>query len=118
MAVSKPVVGAVEPTVIAMDIDSCNGGNGRDNPRPFRVKQLLQELQHALRAGVGLRQHRDTGLLQDVGAGHVRSLGCEVGILDLRSEEHTSELHSLMRISYAVFCLKKKTSTYIRLLAR
>src|SRR3546814_7700923 len=26
-----------------------------------------------------------------------------------RSEEHTSELHSLMRISYAVFCLKKKT---------
>src|SRR3546814_3693938 len=29
--------------------------------------------------------------------------------LDLRSEEHTSELQSLMRISYAVFCLKKKT---------
>src|SRR3546814_6527803 len=32
--------------------------------------------------------------------------------LGLRSEEHTSELQSLMRISYAVFCLKKKkTST-------
>src|SRR3546814_2108750 len=30
----------------------------------------------------------------------------------LRSEEHTSELQSLMRISYAVFCLKKK-NTYI-----
>src|SRR3546814_4157984 len=29
----------------------------------------------------------------------------------LRSEEHTSELQSLMRISYAVFCLKKKTIT-------
>src|SRR3546814_9994736 len=29
-----------------------------------------------------------------------------------RSEEHTSELQSLMRISYAVFCLKKKTNTY------
>src|SRR3546814_4932084 len=28
---------------------------------------------------------------------------------DQRSEEHTSELQSLMRISYAVFCLKKKT---------
>src|SRR3546814_5412126 len=28
---------------------------------------------------------------------------------DPRSEEHTSELQSLMRISYAVFCLKKKT---------
>src|SRR3546814_3706465 len=32
--------------------------------------------------------------------------GTEVA-LDLRSEEHTSELQSLMRISYAVFCLKK-----------
>src|SRR3546814_4606717 len=30
-----------------------------------------------------------------------------------RSEEHTSELQSLMRISYAVFCLKKKTKHYI-----
>src|SRR3546814_6321200 len=30
-----------------------------------------------------------------------------------RSEEHTSELQSLMRISYAVFCLKKKTNTHI-----
>src|SRR3546814_3430682 len=29
-----------------------------------------------------------------------------------RSEEHTSELQSLMRISYAVFCLKKKTTTH------
>src|SRR3546814_4002330 len=31
----------------------------------------------------------------------------------LRSEEHTSELQSLMRISYAVFCLKKKIIHYI-----
>src|SRR3546814_7616797 len=30
----------------------------------------------------------------------------------VRSEEHTSELQSLMRISYAVFCLKKKTTTH------
>src|SRR3546814_5557484 len=30
----------------------------------------------------------------------------------LRSEEHTSELQSLMRISYAVFCLQKKTLTH------
>src|SRR3546814_9835759 len=30
----------------------------------------------------------------------------------IRSEEHTSELQSLMRISYAVFCLKKKTNFY------
>src|SRR3546814_2340165 len=30
-----------------------------------------------------------------------------------RSEEHTSELQSLMRISYAVFCLKKKKNRYL-----
>src|SRR3546814_4231311 len=33
------------------------------------------------------------------------------GIRDMRSEEHTSELQSLMRISYAVFCLTKKKKT-------
>src|SRR3546814_1479432 len=33
-----------------------------------------------------------------------------VGYAQSRSEEHTSELQSLMRISYAVFCLKKKTT--------
>src|SRR3546814_1512928 len=33
----------------------------------------------------------------------------EKGLPELRSEEHTSELQSLMRISYAVFCLKTKT---------
>src|SRR3546814_1849958 len=32
-----------------------------------------------------------------------------------RSEEHTSELQSLMRISYAVFCLKKKKTTHTKL---
>src|SRR3546814_9762694 len=32
----------------------------------------------------------------------------QLGIHQTRSEEHTSELQSLMRISYAVFCLKKK----------
>src|SRR3546814_1484643 len=34
-----------------------------------------------------------------------------------RSEEHTSELQSLMRISYAVFCLKKKKQTITKTLA-
>src|SRR3546814_7297697 len=39
-----------------------------------------------------------------------RSMRCRHDIPDelVRSEEHTSELQSLMRISYAVFCLKKK----------
>src|SRR3546814_6801809 len=37
-----------------------------------------------------------------------RMLGIDFDALRPRSEEHTSELQSLMRISYAVFCLKKK----------
>src|SRR3546814_5042968 len=48
--------------------------------------------------------------LDDCGAYAGRAplqLGKPVGAI--RSEEHTSELQSLMRISYAVFCLKKKT---------
>src|SRR3546814_3907805 len=46
-----------------------------------------------------------------------RELSCDHALArklnesELRSEEHTSELQSLMRISYAVFCLKKKNST-------
>src|SRR3546814_7738195 len=35
-------------------------------------------------------------------------------VVELRSEEHTSELQSLMRISYAVFCLKKKIKEKIQ----
>src|SRR3546814_4747117 len=46
--------------------------------------------------------HRHQVVHQVVVAGHRRE--------HLRSEEHTSELQSLMRISYAVFCLKKKQS--------
>src|SRR3546814_4341939 len=37
-----------------------------------------------------------------------RALVVHFLLVDVRSEEHTSELQSLMRISYAVFCLKKK----------
>src|SRR3546814_2088576 len=41
---------------------------------------------------------------------HARTLFIASGVpYAERSEEHTSELQSLMRISYAVFCLKKKT---------
>src|SRR3546814_5526920 len=38
----------------------------------------------------------------------IRTVGNLVEAIHKRSEEHTSELQSLMRISYAVFCLKKK----------
>src|SRR3546814_5754832 len=39
-----------------------------------------------------------------------RGFGDQMLRIDMRSEEHTSELQSLMRISYAVFCLKNKTT--------
>src|SRR3546814_5964754 len=41
-------------------------------------------------------------------SGRRRSAACSRSLAETRSEEHTSELQSLMRISYAVFCLKKK----------
>src|SRR3546814_10527238 len=66
------------------------------------------------RVSSGLHQKRSSFFH----SGHVsRSCGMtfsakslvEFRTLSSRSEEHTSELQSLMRISYAVFCLKKKT---------
>src|SRR3546814_1920020 len=49
------------------------------------------------------------GTIAAVGTGFALLLSVVPGAADwLRSEEHTSELQSLMRISYAVFCLKKK----------
>src|SRR3546814_1776582 len=44
----------------------------------------------------------------------VREKVIEAGFERMRSEEHTSELQSLMRISYAVFCLKKKKYNYMK----
>src|SRR3546814_15874356 len=45
--------------------------------------------------------------LGEAGAGDAECVQGDVAFVE-RSEEHTSELQSLMRISYAVFCLKKK----------
>src|SRR3546814_7104326 len=41
-------------------------------------------------------------------------VGDDAGAFGVRSEEHTYELQSLMRISYAVFCLKKKKKLHIK----
>src|SRR3546814_7493914 len=74
-----------------------------------------QRIARAERVGLGeallhiaLERHvgGDAGAAQ-IGEHALRTLGRRV-----RSEEHTSELQSLMRISYAVFCLKKKKLTY------
>src|SRR3546814_1510458 len=48
-----------------------------------------------------------------IGLGPVFAVGVGMSIAEVsRSEEHTSELQSLMRISYAVFCLKKKKKNH------
>src|SRR3546814_10886797 len=76
----------------------------------------------AARLDPGAAQRGETGHDVDargrigIGAGGVvdaqRRLAAAGFEIDLaRSEEHTSELQSLMRISYAVFCLKKKNNT-------
>src|SRR3546814_2154030 len=66
-----------------------------------------------------LHRVRDQPVVDDVDLRDMRRLGERRVDLRLvadlpveRSEEHTSELQSLMRISYAVFCLKKQIPTY------
>src|SRR3546814_4663144 len=63
----------------------------------------------AVEAGIQrvVRVQRLARSAPDPGA-QARELPCTVVLDDKRSEEHTSELQSLMRISYAVFCSKKK----------
>src|SRR3546814_3707870 len=53
----------------------------------------------------------DRGQAEHRRGGEIGPLVGQVEHQHQRSEEHTSELQSLMRISYAVFCLKKKTHT-------
>src|SRR3546814_5316670 len=80
----------------------------------FRSRHRLQELGLAV-------EHADGGRPIELVAGEAVEVGVEVAHVDLavhhrlgRSEEHTSELQSLMRISYAVFCLKKKNARILR----
>src|SRR3546814_9558466 len=54
----------------------------------------------------GFLREAERRLFRDVQK--VTGIGAKIALDLLRSEEHTSELQSLMRISYAVFCLKKK----------
>src|SRR3546814_117169 len=73
--------------------------------------------------GIALPQGPEAATINPAGATFVDNgfeIGAQLFILNtrttdlFRSEEHTSELQSLMRISYAVFCLKKKKIIYIK----
>src|SRR3546814_4524602 len=75
-----------------------------------RSRRVQQDVVHAPVGGDG----RETALGDDedqrtAGSGGPQQLTERADLREVaRSEEHTSELQSLMRISYAVFCLKKK----------
>src|SRR3546814_10639808 len=69
-------------------------------------------------AAVGFQPGHRVGLHQAVGFAADRApVDGVLAQVVRRSEEHTSELQSLMRISYAVFCLKKKRETVPKLYA-
>src|SRR3546814_3594619 len=70
-------------------------------PTVYRLTQALAEGSYDLIVNVGVAG----GFGRDLPVGTVVQVGSD------RSEEHTSELQSLMSISYSVFCLKKKTKT-------
>src|SRR3546814_12042109 len=77
------------------------------------VTTLFRSVGLAVPGGQGRRQYGCAGRVGDAG-GPVRTAGPHRPARHAgrrRSEEHTSELQSLMRISYAVFCLKKKSTT-------
>src|SRR3546814_4175573 len=78
---------------------------GQENPLLALI--AVEELEAEASPGLGVHQlhvaHHPAGPLQHVeGRGEVLARPAAA----VRSEEHTSELQSLMRISYAVFCLK------------
>src|SRR3546814_5558442 len=83
------------------------GGRAPDETTILNFRHLLEKhnIAEEMFEGVNL-------LLQDYGLMVRRGTIVDATIIDApsstRSEEHTSELQSLMRISYAVFCLKKK----------
>src|SRR3546814_3467794 len=75
----------------------------------FPYTTLFRSDRRNCRRGRGQEGHPDTFFAWQRWRDQPRLL-CRrhIALLSRRSEEHTSELQSLMRISYAVFCLKKK----------
>src|SRR3546814_9739860 len=77
--------------------------------RPVGEAEFALRKQHA----IGFFAADRAGLQRQVGTGDIAAHRREDALhaaARIRSEEHTSELQSLMRISYAVFCLKTKTN--------
>src|SRR3546814_3609941 len=101
------------PICLVSDIIACSGldycalANARSIPVAQQIALRFKNWERA--HDIGELKIKISGCINACGHHHVG----HIGILGVdkngeRSEEHTSELQSLMRISYAVFCLKKK----------
>src|SRR3546814_9967906 len=97
---------AVQAAALAGGADHDGCGNTRCEGRPFRLDTRAGSRRGVSRVGRG---YAPGAWLACPGRTPLLLLIC--GCRGCRSEEHTSELQSLMRISYAVFCLKKKKKT-------
>src|SRR3546814_9508171 len=95
------------PTVHPVDQGSV-GARSAAHPQPVRPAALYPAVDPGDRRARRDPRHHDVPAVPPEPAGD--RPGAAAGVQDhaVRSEEHTSELQSLMRISYAVFCLKKK----------
>src|SRR3546814_4134194 len=78
-----------------------------------RTRPGMTKLMTELRTMVSMRDRRNAGALMEIAdiERDMQRIDRFRSLIIGRSEEHTSELQSLMRISYAVFCLKKKRTT-------
>src|SRR3546814_9678048 len=95
-------------TEVLLVLDATTGQNGLVQAQQFTeavdlTGVVLTKLDGSAKGGIALAIQSSLGItLKLVGLGESAE--------DLRSEEHTSELQTLMRISYDVFCWKKKNN--------
>src|SRR3546814_6189258 len=88
----------------------------------FLMGRTFLDIDMARAADLLGMERRQAEVIRDLERGHFLALGPAVSRRPIsvrigevkRSEEHTSELQSLMRSSYAVFCLKKKNTNIIQ----
>src|SRR3546814_10316449 len=97
-----PQVAAVEP---AEKDARCGAQAGRNHILAVRPARRAMECRRGTVAIAATEDGNQRGRDTAAGRDHPADVECP------RSEEHTSELQSLMRLSYAVFCLKKKKTT-------
>src|SRR3546814_5006741 len=110
-----PVIEGKRPTIVAQQRRETLHRGAVDALIYHLIERKGAALAGAIDVGERNRRSRKFGCIRAVTvagcAMAARTILGEKGRSTGRSEEHTSELQSLMRISYAVFCLKKKTTT-------